>query len=124
MSRHELHFTSKGLSTFKNVRRAPTSEPLVHLDVDEIKVVKLNFADYLDTGETVSSATATAYNCTAGISTSSPTVTLTISAATSYDLDGRIVVVVTMSSGEKHRQVVRVRRTNRYRDEEVGGDYS
>ena len=124
MSRHEVHFTFKGASTFKNVRRAPTSEPLVHLDVNEIKVVKLNFTDYLDASETIISASATAYNCTVGISTSSPTVTLTISEATSYAIDGRIVVVVIFSSGEKHRQVIRVRRASRYGDEQVGADYS
>lgn len=124
MTRHVIGFTSQGPNTLRNVRKASTGEPLVHLDQDEIKVVRLDFTDYLDDGETISSATTTAYNCACSASTSSPSVALTISAATAYDLMGRIVLVVTMSSGETWRGTIRVRRTSRYDDASHGADYS
>lgn len=124
MTRHIIGFASRGPTTLRNVRKAPTGEPLVHLDEDEIKVVKLDFTDYLETSETISSASVTTYNCTASTSTSSPNVTLTLSAATAYDLDGRVLVVVTFSTGEKWRGNIRVRRTSRYRDEGMGADYA
>lgn len=123
MTRHIIAFSPRGPATLRNVRKAPTGEPLVLMDEDEIKVVKVDLSHYLDEGETVSSATATAYNVTAAISTSSPNITLTLSAATAYSLDGRVVIVATMSSGEKWRGNIRVRRTNRCRDEEERADY-
>lgn len=124
MTRHIISFSPKGPATLRGVRIAPTGEPLVHLDEDEVKVVKLNLADYLDDGETISSVSTTTYNVTASTSTSSPNITLTLSAATAYTLDGRVVIVATMSSGEKWRGTIRVRRTSRYRDEAERADYA
>jgi pyocin large subunit-like protein len=124
MTRHYVGFTSRGPTTFRNVRKAPTGEILVHLDEDEVKILKLNFADWLETGETISSVSATAYNCTCSTSTSSPNISLTLSAATAYDITGKVTLVVTASTGEKWRGNIRVRRTARYGDEESTSDYA
>lgn len=124
MTRHIISFSPKGPATLRNVRRAPTGEHLIHMDEDEIKVVKVDLTDYLDSGETISSVATTGYNVTCSASTSSPRITLTLSAATAYDLEGRVVIVATMSSGEKWRGTIRVRRTSRYRDEAERADYA
>lgn len=123
MTRHIVAFSPKGPAALRNVRTAPTGEPLVHLDENEVKALKLDLSDYLDSGETISSVSTTTYNVTASTSTSSPNITLTLSDATAYDLEGRVVIVATMSSGEKWRGIIRVRRTNRYRDEQERADY-
>jgi pyocin large subunit-like protein len=122
--RHYVGFTSRGPTVFHNVLRAPTGEILVLLDEDEIKKLELDFRAWLNSGETVSTPTVTAENVTVSTATASPLVTLTLSAATSYDLDGAITIVVPFSSGEQWRGIIRVRRTERYMDEDSPRDYA
>lgn len=93
--------------------------------IDENAVVKLtiDFSDWLETGETLSTVTATARSCTVAVATTSPRTVLTISAVTSHH-DGDIKIIATASTGEIYREIIRVRRTNRYTDEAfVFGDY-
>lgn len=108
----------------RNVRRASTGEPLVLLDENAVTQLELDFTDYLEDEETVSSASVTANGVTASTSTSTPRVTITLSAATTYNIDGKLTIVVTMSSGDKWRGIVRVRRTNRYNDDQLLADYA
>lgn len=120
--RHYIGLTSAGPTTLRNVRRDETGEPLILIDQDAVSKLRLDFTDWLESGETLSTLTATAEGCTVSTSTSSPTSTLTISAVTSYT-DGRITVLATSSTGEKWRGIIRVRRTSRYRDEQQFRDY-
>jgi len=93
--------------------------------IDENAVVKLtiDFSDWLESGETISSVSATGRSCTISVSTTSPRTVITISAVTSNH-DGDITVIATASTGEIYREIIRVRRTNRYTDEAlVFGDY-
>lgn len=122
MARHSIHFTPRGATTFHNVRKDLTGEPLLLLDEDEVKTLTLDFTDYLDSGETISSASATAKSVTVSTATSSPTVTLTLSAAQSHS-DGSVTLVVIFSSGNKWRGIIRVRRTDRFTDEALMDDY-
>jgi hypothetical protein len=122
MARHSIHYTPRGATTFYNVHRDLTGEPLLFLDENEVKSLRLDFADYLDTGETISSVASTAKSVTVSVATSSPTVTLTLSAAQSHS-DGSVTLVVTFSTGAKWRGIIRVRRTDRFTDEALVDDY-
>ena len=122
MARHSIRFTPRGATTFYNVRKDLTGEPLLLLDESEVRSLELDFADYLDSGETISSASATAQSVTVSTTTSSPTVTLTLSAAQSHS-DGKVTIVVTFSTGNKWRGIIRVRRTDRFTDEALMDDY-
>jgi pyocin large subunit-like protein len=113
MARRYIGLTKRGIATLRNVRKAETGEPLVTLDENEVDDLVIDFTGYLESGETVSSATATPNGVTETISTTSPKVTLTLSEANQYNLSGRIEVVVTMSSGTVWRQYIRVRRRAR-----------
>lgn len=118
MKRAYIGFTSKGPTILRNIRRAPTGEPLLLLDESAAAKVELDFTDFLESGETISgSASVTYEGVTGSTSTSSPRVTLTLSAATTYDLAGKATYVVTFSSGEIFRGILRVRRTSRYADD-------
>lgn len=120
--RHYIGFTSGGPTTLRNVRLDATGEPLLLVDQDAVTKILLDWRDWLETGETISSVTITAEGCTATVATSTPTATLTISAVTSYT-DGKITVIATSSTGEKWRGIIRVRRANRYTDEQRFRDY-
>jgi hypothetical protein len=122
MPRHSIHYTPRGATTFYNVHRDLTGEPLLFLDESEVKSLRLDFADYIDTGETISSVASTAKSVTVSVVTSSPTVTLTLSAAQSHS-DGSVTLVVTFSTGAKWRGIIRVRRTDRFTDEALADDY-
>lgn len=124
MARHAILYTSKGASVMRNVRIAPTGEPLLHLDEDAVTKLVLDFANYLESGETISTPTVTAENVTVSTATVSPQITLTLSAATSHDLDGTCTIIVPISNGETFRQIIRVRRTERYMDEDSPRDYA
>lgn len=123
MTRSYLGFTSRGPTIRRNVRTDITGEPLLLIDQDAVTKLELDFADMLEGTETVSSATATPENVTVVIATVTPRVTLTFSAVTSYDLIGKVTMLVTFSSGEKWRGIIRVRRTSRHGDEEIYRDY-
>jgi hypothetical protein len=100
-----------------------TGEPLLLIDQDAVVKLTIDFIDWLETGETLSSVSATARSCTVSVSTTSPRTTITISDVTSHT-DGGITIVATSSTGEKYREIIRVRRTNRYTDEAlVFSDY-
>jgi hypothetical protein len=123
MARHQINFTPRGATTFYNVRKDLTGEPLLLLDESEVKTLTLDFTDYLDTAETISSVSTTAKSVTVSTATSSPIVTLTLSAAQSH-YDGSVTAVVTFSSGNKWRGIIRVRRTDRFTDEALVDDYA
>lgn len=123
MARHYIGFTERGATVFKNVRKDLTGEPLILMDEDEVKSLVMDFTDYLEDGETISSASATAKSVTCTASTDSPTVTLALSAAQNT-YDGSVTIVVTLSSGNKWRGIIRVRRTDRFTDEALMDDYA
>ncbi len=120
MTRHYLGIGSRGATVFRNVRRDESGEPLLFVDEDAITKLQINFTDYLETGETVSSAAVDqSTGCTVAIATSSPNVTLTLSAVT----NGSVTLNVTMSNGEIYRIIIWVRRTNRYSNDVPRSDY-
>ena len=123
MSRHYIGVTNAGPTTLRNVRRDDTGEPLLLVDQDAIVKLRIDLANWLETGETISSVSTTAESCTVLTSTTSPNITLTISNVTGYDY-GKITLLATSSTGEVWRQVIRVRRTNRYTDEQTYRDYN
>lgn len=121
--RYYLGVSPAGPTVFSHIHKDDTGEPLLLVDEGAAKKLRLNFSDWLESGETISSATVTTENCTVSLSTSSPNVDLTISAVTSYAY-GRAIVLVTSSTGEIWRQVIRIRRTNRYTEEQKYRDYA
>lgn len=122
MARHYIGVASRGITVLRNIRTDKTGEPLLLLDEDEIARVVVNFSGYLETGETISSASIEPTGVTATASTSSPNVTLTVSGS---GYDGKITLVVTMSTGDKWRSIIRVRKTERQGDETlVISDYA
>jgi hypothetical protein len=120
--RQFIGVTPKGPTTFVNVRRDETGEPLLFLDKDEVTKLRVNFTDWLESGETITSATVVARNCTASLATSSPNCDITLSAATSRS-DGDVTLKVTSSTAQVWRGVIKVRQTNRYGDESTVMDY-
>ena len=123
MARHYIGVSPQGETVLRNVRKDDTGEPLLLIDKDAITTLRINFADWLESGQTITAATATAQSCTLSTSTSSPNVDITISLVTSYTY-GTITLVVTCSNGDVWRSVIRVRRTNRYTDEQTYRDYA
>lgn len=75
----------------------------------ETKTLVLDFAQMLESGETISSATVSATGVTASISNTTTTVTLTLSASTAW---GEATVTVTLSSGEVHKPLIRARQSS------------
>ena len=123
MSRHYLGISARGPTVFRNVRKDDTGEPLLLIDEDAVVKLTIDYSDWLETDETLSSVSATARSCTISVSTTSPRTVITISDVTSNH-DGDITIIATASTGEKYREIIRVRRTNRYTDEAlVFGDY-
>jgi hypothetical protein len=112
--RHYIGVAPRGITVLRNIRNDDTGEPLLYLDEGAVDTVQINFAEFLNTGETISSATATAEGCTASASTSSPNVTLTVSNASD---DGKITVTATTSASNVFPFIMRVRKPLRYGDE-------
>jgi hypothetical protein len=106
----------------RGVRIDDTGEPLLLVDEGEIVRLRINMADWLESGETISSSTSTATNCTVSRATATPNVDLTISLVTSYAY-GTATVLITSSAGDVWRGVIRIRRRNRYTDEQTYRDY-
>ena len=121
--RRYLGISPMGETVFHNVRRDETGEPLILVDKDAIIKLRVNFADWLESGENISSVTTTGENCTISTSTTSPNVDITISNVTSHEY-GQIALVATSSTGEVWRSIINVRRTNRYTDEQTYRDYT
>lgn len=123
MTRHYLGISARGPTVFRNIRKDDTGEPLLLVDEDAVVKLTIDYSDWLETGETIASAAATARSCTISVATTSPRTVITISDVTSHH-DGDITVIATSSTGEKARDIIRVRRTNRYTDEAlVFSDY-
>lgn len=121
--RHYIGISPSGPTVLRNLRKDETGEPLLLLDESEATTLRVNLADWLESGETVSSATATGSNCTVSASTTSPNVDITVSAATSTSY-GKITIIITSSAGAVVRQIIKVRRPNRYTDEQTYRDYT
>lgn len=83
---------------FRNVRKTAWGMPLIMLHEDATETLVMDLSGYLESGETVSSATATADGVTCTATVSSPSVTLAISAPQGA---GDIDLVITLSSGHK-----------------------
>lgn len=96
MARAQVLFASRGPSVFRNVRRTEWNTPLVMLHEDATETLVLDLTGYLESGETVSSATVDADGVTCTASVSSPTVTLAISEPQGT---GDIDLTITLSSG-------------------------
>lgn len=106
----------------RGVRVDDTGEPLMLVDQDEVARLRINLSDWLETSETISSATATNNNCTVTLSTASPNVDLTISNVASFAY-GTSLIKITSSSGDILAKTIRIRRRNRYTDEQTYRDY-
>jgi hypothetical protein len=116
MTRHYLGIAARGPTVFRNIRTDETGEPLLLVDEDAIVKLTLDWSDWLESGETIASVSATARSATISTSTTSPRSVITISDVTSNH-DGDITVIAISSTGEQWRGIIRVRRTNRYKDE-------
>lgn len=116
MSRHHISITPRGITTLRNVRTDETGEPMILLDKTEVKKVTIDLADFLETGETISSATIEATGCTASITTASPYITMTLSNPT---IEGHVTLTITTSTSEVIRPVIRVREPERTGDERL-----
>lgn len=113
MTRHVLGYTARGATWYRNIRMDEYRNPLLLMEEGETRKLKLDFTDLLETGETISSATASAVGVTTSISTSSPSVTLTFSAPGTW---GEVTVTITLSSGELIVETIRVRQNMRNTD--------
>jgi len=123
VTRAYLGISARGPTVFRNVRKDETGEPLLLIDQDAIAKLTIDWTDWLESGETLSSVAATARGCTVAVATAAPKTVLTISDVTGAD--GDITVIATSSTGEKDRGIIRVRRTERYTDEAlVFSDYA
>lgn len=120
MTRHIVTYTTAGPATYYNVRRDPSGEPLMYLDDDEVRTLRLDLTGYLDDGETVSSISLDPTDVTATSSVSSPYIDLTLSEAGDT---GKIIAVITLSSGAKLRHVIHARRRKLYA-EQISRDYA
>lgn len=117
MARHYVGYTFRGRTTGKNVR-TEDGYPLILMEEGETLRVSLDFANLLESGETISSASVTAKGITASISTASPVITVTLSSASAW---GTATVTVTLSNGEVHVETIRARLAARaYDPAEVG----
>lgn len=121
--RHYIGITDSGPKTLRNVHTDSTGEPLLYIDQDAITKLRISFLDWLETGETISSATVTAKSCTISTTVATPNIDVTISAVTSWT-EGSITIVVICSNAERYRSIIRIRRTNRFTDEQKFRDYA
>lgn len=112
MARHSVGYTPSGSRVFRNVRQED-GYPLMLMEEGETRKIALNFAAFLESGETISSATVSTSGVTASIATSSPTVTLTLSSPTGW---GTATVTVTTSNAEVIVETIRARQNARAYD--------
>lgn len=125
MSRHYLGISARGPTVFRNIRLDDTGEPLLLIDEGAVVVLTIDFAEWLETGETIEDVTAAARSCTIDVDFDEEdrSFTIKISNVTSNH-DGDITLMVEASTGAIYRGIIRVRRTNRYTDEAlVFSDY-
>jgi hypothetical protein len=62
--RHYLGISSRGAAVYRNIGRDETGEPLLLIDQDETRKLTIDFSDWLETGETIATVTATGNGCT------------------------------------------------------------
>lgn len=108
MARHEIFVVSPERTTLKNLRKSVDHYPLLHIEEGENRQIEIDFTEYLEAAETVSSTSTESDNVTVAVATSSPTVTLTISGVSGQ---GYVDVTVTLSSGRIWFEKIRVRNT-------------
>ena len=96
MARKYIGYTARGATTFRNVRRED-GYPIVLMEEGETVKVSLDWSAMLDSGETISSVTASGDGIAASASTSGTTTTLTLSSPAAW---GEVTVTATLSSGE------------------------
>lgn len=127
-ARHSIGYTTRGPVVFRNVRRSLTGEPLLFLDQYEVKNLELDFTNYIVGTETITSAAQVNTSSGTGdvvavITVASPLVTIQFSGATSY-YDGGITLAITFSDAQVYTTKIKVRRTNRFGDEDFNRDYT
>lgn len=115
--RYYIGISAEGPTVFRNVRKDDTGEPLLLIDESASKTLRVNFADWLESPETITAVTTTTSSCTCTATLSTPNVDLAISAVTS-GYYGNVLLLATSSTGEVYRLTIRVRRTGRYMDEQ------
>ena len=99
-----------------------SGEPIILLDENMVTIARVTFQDWLNDSATISTATIVTEQCTASSVVLSPNVTLTISAATSYDRGG-VTLKATASDGSVWQGVINVRRPAR-KGVRPEGDYA
>ncbi len=120
--RNYISIGAKGtVATVFGLRRDTTGEPLVLLDQDEIKKLRLDLINWLGS-DTISSATVTAENVTCSASLASPYYDLTLSASSASD--GKVTILITTSTSEVMSLIIRVRRPMRHTAETRLLDYA
>jgi hypothetical protein len=122
MARKYIGWTDRGPAVFRNIRRDRTGDPLIELKDGESANVTLDLTAYLNTDETISSVTSNNASVVCTPTLTSPTISLAMSAATSY-VDGYAELTITLSSGEIIVQKIRARRPNVFGDEAALQDY-
>ena len=126
MSRLFVGITHRGPSTLRNVSLSETGEPEVLLREGEASTLTLDYTEWLESGETISSAPIVAEQVTASIgtiSTGATNLVVLLSNPTSYD-DGKATITVTTTNGAVRKEVIRVRRPSLYGDEQYYRDYA
>lgn len=106
MARHLIGYGQSGRKALFGLQTNTQGQPLLLLEEGEVAHVVLDFADYLEGGESVSSAAVDNDAITVTASTSTPKVTLTASVAGSY---GKTTVTVTLSTGDVVVEVIEIR---------------
>ena len=122
MARRYVGYSPRGPAVYRNVRRAPNGDILILLEKEEIDDLELDFEKLFTDGETISSATVTPEHITVSSTLSSPKLTLNLSKVAVSDLSGKITALLTFSSGEVWKEIIRVRRPVRHLDPDVGRD--
>ena len=116
MARRKIGYSPRGPAVYRNVRRSFDGQIQVLLDEDEIDDLELDFTGFLEAGETISSVTVTPEGVAVTSTLSTPKITLNLSEATQVDSTGKVVAIITLSSGEIWRETIRVRRPTFYMD--------
>jgi hypothetical protein len=114
MARHYIGVSSRGPTVLRNIRTGPDGNPLVLMHQDDTTQVTVNFAAFLEAGETILTATLDATGVTASRSLSSPNVVLTLS---DPGTDGTVDMIVTTSTGDVTVMRISARQIERYTDE-------
>lgn len=107
--RNTIGYSPSGRKARYGVHLNAKGQPLLLLEEGEAARLVLDFTDYLDGGETVSSASVSNNGISVSASVSSPKVTLTASNAGSF---GTTEVTVILSTGDKIVETIEIRNRN------------